>query len=224
MPPEARLAEKLLAVSLGQPREVEWRGEVVRTGIFKSPVRGPIEVERLGLVGDGQADLSVHGGPDKAVYAYDVESARTWQAELGRSDLGPGAFGENLTVEGWPEARVRIGDRFRVGAALFEVSQPRQPCMKLGLRMDDPRFPKRFFASARVGYYLRVLEAGRIEAGDVVVRMSSDPQALDIVQLVRIWLDRAAPVEALERACGLEALADAWREPLRERLERARAR
>lgn len=215
---------QLLAVSLGRPREVEWRGETIRTGIFKSPVSGAVAAGTLGLEGDGQADLSVHGGLDKAVYAFDASSARYWQAELGRSDLGPGAFGENLTLEGWPETDVRIGDRFRIGGARFEVSQPRQPCAKLGLRMDDPGFPKRFFKSGRVGYYLRVLQPGRIEAGDEVVRLSSDEHGLDIAGLVRIWLDRGASSEDLERASGLEALADAWRDPLRERLERSRRR
>lgn len=211
---------RLLAVSLGKPQDVEWRGETVRTGIFKSPVEGSVHAGRLGLRGDGQADLSVHGGLDKAVYAFDDSSTRFWRQALDREDLGPGEFGENLTVEGWPEERVRIGDRFRIGDALLEVSQPRQPCVKLGLRFDDPGLPKRFFASGRVGYYLRVIEEGELRAGDPVVRESTDPHGLDVRSLVAIWLDRKASPGSLERAVAIESLAEAWRTPLGDRLAR----
>ena len=135
---------QLLAVSVGRPLEVHWRGDTIPTGIFKSPVDGRVRVGSRGIEGDGQADLSVHGGIDKAVYAFDESSAQYWRNELARTDLNAGMFGENLTLSGWPEDRVRIGDQFRIGSATFEVSQPRQPCMKLGLRFDDPTFPKRF--------------------------------------------------------------------------------
>lgn len=217
-PSEAK--SRLIAISRGEPREVEWRGETVRTAIFKSPTEGAVAVRRLGLDGDAQADLSVHGGLDKAVYAFDQSSTRYWRDALGRPDLGAGEFGENLTVEGWPERRVRIGDRFRIGDVLFEVSQPRQPCMKLGLRFDDPGLPKRFFASGRVGYYLRVLEEGTLRTGDTISRVSTDADGLDVESLVAIWLDRRASPESLARTVALPALADAWREPLRNRLAR----
>ncbi len=214
---------RLLAVSCGLPRAVHWRGQTIRTGIFKKPVEGRVEARSHGLEGDGQADLSVHGGIDKAVYAYDDSSAEYWRRELGRPELGPGAFGENLTLVGWPESRVHIGDRFRIGGAIFEVSQPRQPCLKLGLRFDDPSFPKRFLASRRVGFYLRVLEAGSIEAGDAITKLREDPTRLSIPELVGLWLDRGkAPIADLERALSVEALAAAWREPLRESLAAAR--
>jgi MOSC domain-containing protein YiiM len=211
----------LRAVCVGRPRDVEWRGESLRTGIFKTPVAGRVFVGPEGLRGDGQADRSVHGGREKAVYAYDEASADYWQAELGRSELGPGAFGENLRLSGWPEDCVCIGDRLRIGTATLEVSQPRQPCAKLGMRFDDPTFPKRFLASGRVGYYLRVLEPGEIEAGDEVERIERGSGRIDVRSLVALWRDRAAPRDALEAALSLEALAEAWRGPLRERWARA---
>lgn len=222
MQPEPRTAARLHAVSRGLPRWVSWRGQTIRTGIFKTPVTGPLHVSAEGVEGDGQADRSVHGGLDKAVYAMDASSVHHWQTELGRDDLAPGAFGENLTVAGWPETDVYIGDRFRIGGASFEVSQPRQPCSKLGLRMDDPGFPKRFFASGRVGYYLRVIESGTVQAGDEIDRIAHEEGALDVASLVRIWLDRSAEAADLERACALDALAAAWRDPLRRRLDRAK--
>ena len=216
---------RLLAISCGMPQAVRWRGQTLRTGIFKRPVEGRVEVRPHGLEGDGQADLSVHGGIDKAVYAYDDASAEIWRKELDRPELGPGAFGENLTLAGCPDARIHIGDVFRIGTATFEVSQPRQPCLKLGVRFDDPGFPKRFLASRRVGFYLRVLEAGWIEAGDEVTTLREDPARLSIPELVGLWLDRgSAPARKLERALSVEALAEAWRAPLHESLAAARRR
>jgi MOSC domain-containing protein YiiM len=209
---------QLISISVGLPLEVEWNGEAIRTGIFKSPILGPVQVDPSGLFGDGQADLTVHGGLDKAVYAFDEATTEYWRAALARPNLSAGAFGENLTLEGWPETSVRIGDRFRIGEAEFQVSQPRQPCFKLGMLFDDPTLPKRFIKSGRVGYYLRVLEAGRIEAGNEVIRLETDPTSLDVESLVGIWRDREASTASLERAAGLESLADAWREPLRKRL------
>ena len=219
MSPSDEVAEsRLLAVSVGLPRDVEWQGRALRTAIVKSPVSGRVAARRLGLEGDRQADLSVHGGVDKAVYAYDEASADAWRRELGRPELGPGAFGENLTIRGWPEKRVFIGDRFRIGSAVFEVSQPRQPCQKLAWRFGDPGFLKRFLESRRVGFYLRVVEEGEIGSGDPIVRIAHDETSLDVASLVAIWLDRAAEEATLLRATTLAALADAWRLPLRERL------
>jgi MOSC domain-containing protein YiiM len=211
---------KLLAVSVGLPQETRWHGQTIQTGIFKSPIEGRVDVGPRGLAGDGQADLSVHGGIDKAVYAYDDSSTQYWREQLGRSDLGAGAFGENLTLVGWPEDHVRIGDLFRIGTATFEVSQPRQPCMKLGVRFDDAKFPKRFLSSGRVGFYLRVIEGGSIGAGDEVARVRTNEDGISVSSLVALWRNRDARPAALERALSVEALADAWREPLQERLER----
>lgn len=208
----------LLAVSVGRAREVLWQGGSIRTGIFKSPVENRVAARRGGLDGDEQADLSVHGGIDKAVYAYDESNTRHWRDQLERPDLGPGAFGENLTVRGWPDERVFIGDRFRIGSACFEVSQPRQPCHKLARRFEDAGFPKRFLESRRVGYYLRVVEPGEIGAGDAIERIAHDEASLDVASLVSIWLGREPNRADLVRAAALPALADAWRTPLRERL------
>lgn len=213
---------RLLAVCVGRPREIAWRGETVETAIFKAPVDGPVRVRRLGLEGDGQADRTVHGGVDKAVYAYDHSGTEHFRAALDRPALAAGAFGENLWLDLATEEDVRIGDRIAIGDVRLEVSQPRQPCPKLGLRFDDPGFPKRFIRSGRVGYYLRVLAEGTIAAGDAVELERVDPDALDVRAVVALWLDRDASPEALERAVAMEALADAWRTPLRQRLERRR--
>lgn len=209
----------LVAVSVGQPRDFDWQGRTLRTGIAKAPVAGRVAAGTLGLDGDAQADLTVHGGVDKAVYAYDALNTAYWRSQLGRPELGPGCFGENLTVTGLPEARVFIGDRFRIGSACFEVSQPRQPCLKLAMRFEDAGFPKRFLESRRVGFYLRVVEPGEVGAGDPIVRIAHDPSSLDVATLVSLFVARAPNAALLERAAGLAALADAWRIPLRERLE-----
>ncbi len=193
----------------------------MQTGIFKSPVDGRVEVGSHGIEGDGQADLSVHGGIDKAVYAYDESSAQYWRNELARPDLNAGMFGENLTLSGWPEDCVLIGDQFRIGSATFEVNQPRRPCMKLGLRFDDPAFPKRFLRSGRVGFYRGVQGAGLIRAGNDVVRLRTSEDEISVSSLAALWLDRSASPAALERVVSIETLADAWRQPLKKRLMQA---
>jgi MOSC domain-containing protein YiiM len=152
-------------VNVGRPRAVQVNGRRVVTAIWKSPVEGRVALRRTNLDGDVQANRKVHGGPDKAVYAYAAEDTEWWEAELGAT-LGAGAFGENLTVRGLPVSEAVIGERWAVGSALLEVAQPRLPCSKLGVRMGDPRFPKRFGAARRPGAYLRVVEEGEIGAGD----------------------------------------------------------
>ena len=213
----------LVAISIGQPRDVEWQGRPLRTSIYKQPVAGPVAAGPLGLAGDAQSDLSVHGGTDKAIYAYDESNTAYWRERLARPELGPAAFGENFTLSGLPDDQVFIGDRLRIGTACFEVSQPRQPCLKLAKRFEDATFPKAFIKSLRVGYYLRVVEAGEVSAGDAVVRIVHDEPSLSIPAIVSIWLGLDASEAALAHAAGLEALADAWRIPLRERLEALRA-
>ena len=156
---------ELVSLNVGKPREVDRDGEKIATGIFKRPVEGRVALRATNLEGDGQADLSVHGGIHKAVYVYSCDHYAFWREALGREDLRYGQFGENFSVAGWTDDQVHIGDVFRVGTALLEVSQPRDPCMKLGLRMGDARFPKRFLASGRPGFYLRVLEEGEVGAG-----------------------------------------------------------
>ena len=211
----------LAKVCVGQPRDFSWGEDVVRTGIVKSEVAGPVRANRLGLDGDGQADLAVHGGVDKAVYALDQSSIDYWTKELRVGPLSPGAFGENLVLQGFAEEDVQIGDQLSIGHALMEVSQPRQPCYKLGKRFDDPTLPKRFIKSGRVGYYLRVLTEGEIQAGDSVVRTSREQDAIDIRGLVSTWLNKHAGPTDLERALASPALAAAWRDPLNERLDRS---
>ncbi|HKW44157.1 MAG TPA: MOSC domain-containing protein, partial [Candidatus Eremiobacteraceae bacterium] len=153
------------SVNVGQPRVVAWRGEAVATGIFKSSVSGPVRVSFLNIAGDGQADLSVHGGRDKAVYAYPFEHYLFWRTIFADRELPWGQFGENLTTEGLLEDDVRVGDRFRIATASFEVTQPRIPCFKLGITFDDQRMVKRFLESRRTGFYLRVISEGELAAG-----------------------------------------------------------
>jgi MOSC domain-containing protein YiiM len=173
---------KLVAVQVGRPRTVWWRGKPVPTGIYKEPVAGRIMLYRSNLDGDQQADLTVHGGPNKAVYLYPVEHYVNWAHELGRHDLAYGQFGENFTVEGMLEETVCIGDQFRIGEAVVEVTQPRQPCYKLGIKMGNPQFPKRFWRSGRTGFYVRVLKEGEVCTGDEIRRIVRGPGGMTVRQ------------------------------------------
>ena len=176
---------QVLSIQVGKPRLVTHGGRGVRTAIFKEPVLHRVRVRRRNLDGDAQADLRVHGGPDKAVYAYDLGGYEHWRRELSR-ELPFGQFGGNLTVEGMPETEVRIGDVYRVGTAVLQVSQPRSPCYKLAMRMESPRFLKPFLASGRTGFYLRVLEEGAIGAGDSIDLLTRDPESLTVEQTTRL--------------------------------------
>ena len=171
---------KLLSVNVSLPRDVLHMKKTVSTGIFKESVVGRVMLRTLNLEGDGQADRENHGGLYKAVYAYSTEHYEHWKRELRRSDFTPGQFGENFTVQEMSEDDVHIGDVFRVGGALVQVTQPRAPCYKLGLRIGMPQFPKLFLASGRVGFYLRVLEEGEVGAGDVVERVKLDPERMTV--------------------------------------------
>jgi MOSC domain-containing protein YiiM len=210
---------KLLVVSVGTPREVqdERRG-TVRTGIWKTPVSGPMHLTRLNLAGDGQADLVNHGGLDKAVYGYPCEHYPLWRRELERPELAPGGFGENLTTEGLLEHAVCIGDRFRIGSAVLEVSQPRSPCFKLGIRFGDPRMVRRFQESGRSGFYLRVIEEGVLAAGDAIVRIATGAGGLTVAEVNRLWFAAPADRAGAARAAALPTLAASWREAFAERL------
>jgi MOSC domain-containing protein YiiM len=211
---------KLLSVNVGVPRDAAWRGEVVRTGIFKYPVAGPVAVHGVNLAGDGQADLSVHGGVDKAVYGYPSEHYPYWCQWLGKDELPWGAFGENLTTEGLLETDVCIGDRFRIGTAELEVSQPRIPCSKLALRHARADLPKHFLASGRSGFYFRIARAGELSPGDAIERIASDPRGLTVAQ-VQSLARRAGDEPLLRRAVEHPALAAVWRRDLAERLARS---
>ena len=175
---------KLVSVSVGRPREVEWDGQMIRTSIFKDPVQGRVRAAKLGLQGDQQSDLEVHGGIDKAVYAYPSEHYAFWRKELPGVALPWGAFGENLTIEGLLEDRVHIGDRLRAGTAEFAVTEPRMPCYKLAIRFGRADMVKRFMKSGRTGFYLAVLQEGEIGAGDALSIVGTDQHRISIAAVV----------------------------------------
>lgn len=205
---------KLRSVNVSLPKDVPYQGKIIKTGIFKEPVTGQVKLREFNLDGDGQADLKVHGGTYKAVYVYTLENYDYWRRELGRDDLTYGQFGENFTVEGMPEDEVHIGDVFRVGQALVQVTQPRLPCFKLGLKMGDPAFVKRFLASERSGFYMRVLEEGDVAAGDEIKRVKVDPERMSVRDIHHLLLFDKTNVEAAKKALRIRALAPGWRESL----------
>ena len=209
---------QILSVNVGRPRQVLYHGRAVMTGIFKEPVEGPVALGRLNLAGDQQADLQVHGGVDKAVYCYPHEHYDYWRRQLDRDDFVLGQFGENLTTRGMLEEDVLIGDVYRIGAARVQVSQPRMPCFKLGIRMDDPSILKPFLQSLRVGFYLRVLEEGEIAAGEPVERVERDESSLSVREVCRLYHFERDDREALRRAADLSALPIEWRNGFLERL------
>jgi len=209
---------KLLSVNVGLPREVEWKGKIVRTSIFKAPVLGRVRVAKLNLEGDQQSDLTVHGGIDKAVYAYPSEHYRFWREELSGTDLPWGAFGENFTTEGLLEEAVHIGDRFRVGSAEFVVTQPRMPCFKLGIRFDRPDIVKRFLQSGRAGFYLAVLKEGEVTAGDSIELLKRDEHGVTVADVVNLYRRDATNQDLLRRVSELSSLPKSWRDYSRTRL------
>lgn len=211
---------RLVSVNVSLPKLVEFRGQTVSTSIFKEPVDGRILVRRLSLEGDWQADLRFHGGVNKAIYAYPLEHYAWWSQELGRDDLRPGQFGENLTLEGLTEDAVQLGDVFRIGGALLQVTQPRYPCFKLGIKMGDPFFPKRFLASGRTGFYLRVVQEGELGAGDSVELLEKS-DGLTVWELWHLVQVDKQNVEGVRRALRCKTLSPEWREPLEERLRQA---
>ena len=207
---------KLLSVNVSQPKEVSYNGERIKTGIFKEPVSGRTMMRRLNLDGDGQGDPTVHGGIHKAVYIYTIEHYDYWKRELGRDDLTYGQFGENLTVEGMLEGTVHIGDVFRIGEALVEVSQPRVPCFKLGLKMGNPQIVKPFLASERVGFYVRVLEEGEVGASDAIERTKVGEGQMTVKEIVHLRHFDNTNAAAAEKAANLPALTPSWRDSFEE--------
>jgi MOSC domain-containing protein YiiM len=212
---------KIVSVNVGTPRPVEWRGRRIMSGIFKQPVAGRVALRRLNLEGDRQADLSVHGGANKAVYVYPSEHYPFWRRELELEDLPWGSFGENLTTEGWWEDEVHAGDRFRIGTAEVVVTQPRLPCFKLAMRFDREDVVETFLHSGRPGFYLAVLQEGELGAGDAMERIHEDENAVSVVEIVRLYLDRKGETDPdlLRRAASVEALPKSWRDHFRKRLE-----
>ena len=202
---------RLLSVNVGLPRDVPWRGKTVHTGIWKTAVEGRRRVRRLNLDGDGQGDLGGHGGEQRAVYVYQIESYRHWEEQLGRRDFVPGQFGENFTIEGLPDDEVWIGDRYRIGSALFEVTQPRVTCYRVGIRLEEPRMPALLTSSGRPGFYLRVLEEGEVGAGDAIVPVARGPEQMTIAEVNALLYSAQHPREKLERALRIPALSPGWR-------------
>jgi len=214
---------KLLSVNVSRPREVAHGSKTVTTGIFKEPVEGRVMLGTLNLDGDGQADLVGHGGIYKAAYAYSVENYEYWKRELGRTDLTLGQFGENFTVEGMLEDEVHIGDVFRVGGALVEVTQPRVPCYKLGLKMGLKGFEKMFLASCRVGFYLRVLEEGQVGVGDGLYRVRTDPGRITVREMCHLLYFDPENLEGARKALRIRALSPGWRQSFEARLAKTGA-
>jgi ferredoxin-NADP reductase/MOSC domain-containing protein YiiM len=212
---------RLLSLNVGGPREVAWEGKTVRTAIWKDPVDGPLMVRRLNIDGDDQADRAAHGGEHRAVFVYQIEAYRYWERELGRSDFGFGQFGENFTVEGLPDDEVCIGDRYRIGEALFEVTQPRVTCFRLGLRMAEPRMPSLVVAHHRPGFYFRVLEEGPVQAGDAIERVLVGPERLTVAAVDGLLYLPHKSRTGLERALRIPALSDGWKGSFRALLEQA---
>jgi MOSC domain-containing protein YiiM len=212
---------KLLSVNVSLPREVPHGRETVSTGIFKEPVGARVMLRTTNLDGDGQADLENHGGVDRAAYAYSTENYDHWRHELGRNEFAFGQFGENFTVEGMMEDDIHIGDVFRVGDALVEVSQPRPPCFKLGIKMGMAGFPKQVLASGRVGFYLRVLEEGEVGARDAFERVESDPERITVREMSHLLFFEPENLEGAKRALRVRALSPGWRDSFEERLAKA---
>ena len=209
---------RLVSVNVGLPREMEWRGRTIRTSIFKTPTDRRVRVTTVNLEGDRQSDLSVHGGVDKAVYAYPSEHYAYWRGELPGMDLPWGIFGENFTTEGLLEESVRIGERLRVGSAEFVITQLRMPCFKLGIRFDRPDIVRRFLQSRRTGFYLAVLREGEVAAGDSIQFTAQERGGLTVADIVNLYTVDAENQELLRRATEYSALPESWRDYFRERL------
>ena len=203
--------DTVVSVNVGLPKDIEWRGATVRTAVWKEPVRGRVLAARLNLTGDRQGDLSGHGGEHRAVMVYQLGSYRYWENHLRRSDFVHGIFGENLTVEGLADDEVFIGDRFRIGGAIFEVSQPRVTCYRLGLRLNNPEMPALVVSHRRPGFYFRVLQEGEIGAGDRIEKIADGPERVTVAESDALLYSQHHPVEALRRAVRIPALSAGWR-------------
>jgi MOSC domain-containing protein YiiM len=208
---------KVVSLSVGGPREVEWNGETVLTSIFKTPVDRRLRVTALNFEGDQQSDLTVHGGFEKAVYVYPSEHYPAWREELSDADLGWGAFGENLTTEGLSEG-VRIGDRFRIGTAEFVVTQPRVPCYKLGIRFGRSDVLRRMLKNGRTGFYFSVAVEGEVGAGDVIELVAPSEESLTVADVVRLFTVESRNQNLLRLAVGSSVLPQSWKDYFREKL------
>ncbi|MGO8861889.1 MAG: MOSC domain-containing protein, partial [Acidimicrobiales bacterium] len=208
--PAGQLAGTLLSVNVGLPKDVSWQGRTVFTGVFKDPAPGSRRVGRLNVDGDGQGDLSGHGGEQRAVFVYQIDSYRYWERELGRHDFVYGQFGENFTVEGLADDEVCIGDRYQIGSATFEVTQPRVTCYRVGIRMNDPQIPALLVSHHRPGFYFRVLEEGEVQAGDNIIKLSSGPEQMTVADVDGLLYLPGHTRQGLLRALRIPALSPGW--------------
>jgi ferredoxin-NADP reductase/MOSC domain-containing protein YiiM/ferredoxin len=202
---------RLLSVNVGLPRDIDWKGRAVHTGIWKSRVNGRCPVGRLNLDGDGQGDPAGHGGEQRAVFVYQIESYRYWQEQLKRSDFVPGQFGENFTIEGLPDDAVCIGDQYQIGSARFEVTQPRVTCYRVGIRMNDVRMPALLTSSGRPGFYFRVLQEGEVGSGDDIVKVGESNERMTVAEINALLYLSNHPRDRLQRALRIDALSPGWR-------------
>jgi ferredoxin-NADP reductase/MOSC domain-containing protein YiiM/ferredoxin len=210
---------RLLSVNVGMPRDIEWNGRTVHTGIWKDPVHGRCRVGRLNLDGDGQGDKAGHGGEQRAVFVYQIESYHYWQEQLQRTELVHGQFGENFTIEGLPDDATCIGDRYQIGSALFEVTQPRVTCYRVGIRMNEPRMPALLTSSGRPGFYFRVLEEGEVSAGDEIIKVGESNERMTIAEINALLYSPDHSRDGLRRALRIEALSPGWRSSFEALLE-----
>jgi MOSC domain-containing protein YiiM len=214
---------KVISVNTGLPRNVTWHGRSVTTGIFKEPVHRRISLRKLNLDGDGQADLSVHGGAYKAVYCYPLAHYDYWKRELPNRELPMGIFGENFTLDGSSEESAHLGDQFSVGSAEVVVTQPRLPCYKLGIRFESDDMVRRFFVSGRTGFYLAVTREGKVCTGDDMRVIHREPNGVPVSEITRLYAEKrygSAEVASVQRALRVAVLPESWKEYFRERLER----
>src|SRR4249919_2537318 len=213
----------LVSVNVGIPKDVSWQGKTVFTGVFKDPVTGPRRVRKQNVDGDGQGDLAGHGGEQRAVFVYQMDSYRYWERELGRDDFDYGQFGENFTVEGLGDDEVCIGDRYRIGSALFEVSQPRTTCYRVGIRMNEPRMAALLTGHGRPGFYFRVLEEGVVQPGDDIAKVATGAERMAVASVsALLYLDRRPAMDLLQQALRIPALSPGWQTSFRALLEQQR--
>lgn len=213
----AQMSGRIISVNVGKPRTVGYNGRSFQTGIFKMPVEGPVQIRRCNVEGDIVADLRVHGGPYKAVYAYPSEHYSYWTNELALDALEPGAFGENLTTEGLTEETVHIGDQFRVGSAILQVAQPRMPCFKLALKFERSDMVRLFWRSRRSGVYFLVVQEGSVQRGDSIERIAAHPEQVTVADVVRLHTGEEWSAEIRARALR-SPLYGSWKRDIQERL------
>jgi MOSC domain-containing protein YiiM len=211
---------KILSVNVSYPKEVEFEGQKVTTGIFKEPIEGRVKLRTLNLDGDKQADLTVHGGPDKAVYAYPMEHYEFWRKAYPNIKMSNGMFGENFTTEGLMESEVNVGDVFRIGSSKVIATQPRMPCYKLGVKFGRMDVLKKFLASGHSGIYFKVLEEGEVEAGDLIVKIKNDTNRVGVSDIVRLYASDREDIKTMQRAVKVEALPEGWKDYFYEQIRR----